>query len=108
MLRSSINRRTLLKTTAMATASVVAAPYIRGAHAAGSLTLGCWDHWVPGANNTATAVVDEWAAREKVEVKIDYLNNLGNKLLLTTAAEAQARSGHDILAMSTWLPLAPG
>src|SRR5712675_33609 len=28
----------------------------------------------------------------------------GNKNLLTIAAEAQARSGHDILAMPTWWP----
>jgi hypothetical protein len=48
--------------------------------------------------------VEEWAAKEKVDVQIDYITSQGNKLLLTIAAEAQARSGHDILAMATWLP----
>src|SRR5262249_15717472 len=32
------------------------------------------------------------------------ITSQGNKILLTIAAEAQARSGHDIMAMSTWLP----
>src|SRR5262249_8002905 len=34
----------------------------------------------------------------------DYITGQGNKLLLTASAEAQAKSGHDILAMSTWSP----
>jgi len=37
-------------------------------------------------------------------VKIDYIPSQGQKNLLTIAAEAQARSGHDILAFPTWLP----
>jgi ABC-type glycerol-3-phosphate transport system substrate-binding protein len=80
------------------------APYIRAAHAAGKLTLGFWDHWVPGANQTCTDLVNEWSAKEKVEVSIDYITSEGNKTLLTIATEAQAKSGHDILAMPTWWP----
>ena len=30
---------------------LVAAPFVRGAHAAGKLSVGFWDHWVPGAND---------------------------------------------------------
>src|ERR1700681_4196951 len=96
-------RRQFLVTTA-ATTALVAMPYVRGSYAAGKLAIGLWDHWVPGANDTSKALVDEWAAKEKVEVLIDYITSQGNKLLLTTAAEAQARSGHDILSMATWLP----
>src|SRR3546814_15588606 len=33
-----------------------------------------------------------------------FRSSQGNKLRLTTAAEALAGSGHDILAFSTWLP----
>ena len=76
-------------------------PFVRGPHAAGKLSIGFWDHWVPGANKTSTALVEEWAAKEKVDVQIDYIPSQGQKLLLTTAAEAQAKSGHDILAFST-------
>jgi len=79
-------------------------PYVRGSHAAGKLSIGFWDHWVPGANDTSRALVEEWAAKEKVDAQIDYITSQGNKLLLTIAAEAQARSGHDILATVTWLP----
>jgi hypothetical protein len=77
---------------------------VRGAYAAGKLTLGLWDHWVPDANKASTDLVNEWAAKEKVEVSIDYITSQGNKLLLTAAAEGQAKSGHDILAMTTWRP----
>src|SRR4249920_408329 len=96
MLKGRMTRRRFLATTAAATA--VAMPYVRGAHAAGKLSMGFWDHWVPGANNTTAALVNEWAEKEKVEVSIDYITSVGNKNLLTIAAEAQARSGHDIFA----------
>jgi ABC-type glycerol-3-phosphate transport system substrate-binding protein len=77
---------------------------VRGAHAAGKLSIGFWDHWVPGANKASTDIVNAWAEKEKVEVQIDYIPSQGNKNLLTIAAEAQAKSGHDILAMPTWWP----
>src|SRR6202045_986998 len=102
MLRSSINRRTLLKTTALATASVVAAPYIRGAHAAGSLTLGCWDHWVPGANNTLTKLCNEWGEKNKVDVHIDFITSQGEKDKLTASAEAQAGTGPESMSHRGW------
>jgi ABC-type glycerol-3-phosphate transport system substrate-binding protein len=98
-----LTRRRFLATTA-ASASVVAMPHVRSAHAAGKLAVGFWDHWVPGANNTAKALIDEWAAKENVDVTVDFIPTQGNKLLLTIAAEAQANAGHDILAMSAWLP----
>ena len=104
MSRKKLSRRQFVAATAMSSAALITAPYIRGAHAAGKLTMGFWDHWVPGANKTSTELVNEWAAKEKVEVTIDYIPSQGNKNLLTIAAEAQAKSGHDILAMPTWWP----
>lgn len=100
------SRRRFIATTAAASAVAVAAPYVRGAHAAGKLNIGYWDHWVPGANDTLTRLTKEWAEKEKVEVTIDYIPSQGNKLLLTIAAEAQAKAGHDILAHPTWEPQA--
>src|SRR6478752_8608704 len=97
----SLKRRHVLAGTA---AVAVSAPFVRGAHAAGKLSMGFWDHWVPGANSATEKAVKEWAEKEKVEVTIDFITSQGNKLLLTTAAEAQAKSGHDILAMNTFLP----
>ena len=72
------------------------------AHAAGSLTIGMWDHWVPGANEVQTAIINEWAEAEKVDVKIDYITSQGNKLMLTLAAEELAKSGHDIMEFTNW------
>src|SRR5437016_3786084 len=66
--------------------------------------MGFWDHWVPDANKASTDLVNEWAEKEKVEVKIDYITSNGRKNEITIAAEAQAKSGHDILAMPTWWP----
>ena len=94
-------RRKFLKTAA-ASAAALAFPYIRTSHAAGSLAVGFWDHWVPGANDTLTKLCNEWAAKEKVDLKIDYITSQGNKLLLTVTSEAQAKSGHDILSLPIW------
>jgi len=104
MLRKKLSRRQFVAATALSSAALITAPYVRGAHAAGKLTMGCWDHWVPDANKAHTALVNEWAAKEKVEVSVDYITTQGNKLFLTIAAQSQAKSGHDILAMPTWWP----
>ena len=104
MLRTRFTRRRLLKKTALATAAAITAPYVRGAHAAGKLSIGFWDHFVPGANDTTRVMCEEWGAKEKVEVSVDYITSTGNKNLLTIAAESQARSGHDILAFPSWQP----
>jgi len=93
-----------LKTAALATTALIAAPYVRGANAAGKISIGFWDHWVPGANKATTDIVNAWAAKEKVEVQIDYIPSQGDKNLITIAAEAQAKSGHDVFAFPTWYP----
>src|SRR5947207_15386076 len=98
MPRSSLSRRNLLKTTAFAAASVVSAPYLRHSYAAGKLTLGVWDHWVPGANTTLTKLCKEGGEKNKGEVTIDYITSQGDKDLLTASAEAQARAAHDIMS----------
>jgi ABC-type glycerol-3-phosphate transport system substrate-binding protein len=81
---------------------LVGAPFVRSANAAGSLTIGLWDHWVPGANEVTAAIIKEWADKEKVDVKVDFITSQGNKLLLTLAAESQAKSGHDIMEFTNW------
>ena len=98
-----LTRRRLIATSAASTA-MVAMPYVRGAHAAGRLSVGLWDHWVPTANAASTALIEEWAAKEKVEVQIDYITTQGNKLLLTEQAQAQSRTGHDVFTFRCWGP----
>jgi len=104
MITRKVGRRRFVAGTAVASAAFVAAPFVRSANAAGKLSVGFWDHWVPGANKAVEALVKEWADKNKVEVSMDFITSQGNKLLLTTAAESQAKSGHDVLAFSTWLP----
>ena len=104
MSRKKLSRRQFVAATALSSAALITAPYIRCAHAAGKLTMGFWDHWVHDANKASTDLVNEWAAKEKVEVSIDYITSNGRKNEITIAAEAQAKSGHDILAMATWWP----
>ncbi len=101
---NKIARRRFVAGTAATSAALVAAPFVRSAYAAGKLSVGFWDHWVPNANNATETLIKEWAEKEKVDVQIDFITTQGNKLLLTGAAEAQAKSGHDILALTSWLP----
>src|SRR3954468_19669656 len=104
MVSKKVRRRRFVASTAAVSTALVAAPFVRGAYAAGKLSLGLWDHWVPGANKATEDVVKAWAEKEKVDVTIDFITSQANKLLLTIAAESQARSGHDVLAFSTWGP----
>ncbi len=103
MRMGKLTRRHFLATTAASTA-LVAMPHVRGCFAAGKLSIGFWDHWVPGANAASKVLVEEWAVKEKVDVQIDYITSQGNKLLLTVMAEVQAKSGHDIITMGVWRP----
>jgi ABC-type glycerol-3-phosphate transport system substrate-binding protein len=102
MTRWTLSRRRFLEGTAAVAAAGPALGRARGAHAAGTLSVGFWDHWVPGANDYLTRLAREWAAKEKVDLRIDYITSQGGKNLLTIEAEAQARSGHDIFAFPTW------
>jgi len=104
MTTRKFTRRRFLKSTAAASATTLAFPYVRTSHAAGKLEVGFWDHWVPGANDVLTKLCKEWAEKEKVDIKIDYIPSQGQKNLLTIAAEAQAKAGHDMLAMPNWQP----
>lgn len=104
MRKHKLTRRKFMATTAAASATMIAAPFVRTANAAGKISIGFWDHWVPGANKVTKALVEEWGAKEKVEVEIDYIPSQGMKNLMTIAAESQAKAGHDILAFPTWEP----
>ena len=82
--------------------AAIAAPYVKDSYAAGSLALGVWDHWVPGANKAFAALCNEWGTKNNVEVRIDFITSQGEKDKLTAAAEAQAGTGHDIMSHRDW------
>jgi ABC-type glycerol-3-phosphate transport system substrate-binding protein len=101
--KRKMTRRRFLATTA-ASSALLAMPFVRGSYAAGKLSVAYWDHWVPGANTAMTEICQAWADKEKVDLTIDYISTQANKLLLTIAVEAQAKSGHDIMDFSSWEP----
>lgn len=57
MARQRLTRRHFVA-GATAASTFVASPFVRSAHAAGKLSIGFWDHWVPGANNASKAIVE--------------------------------------------------
>jgi ABC-type glycerol-3-phosphate transport system substrate-binding protein len=97
--RKFSRRRALALGTATAALPLV---HIRTAGAAGKLSIGFWDHWVPGGNDVMRKQVDLWAAQNKVDVQADFITGNGNKLSMTGAAEAQAKAGHDALTFFNW------
>ena len=96
------NQRRITRRAAMMAGAALPLVHIRTAGAAGKLNLGFWDHWVPATNATMRKQVGEWAEKNKVEVNIDFITSVGQKLILTQQAEYQARKGHDILPVSNW------
>lgn len=103
MTRNHFSRRKILAGAAAAGTTTLAAPFVHTAHAAGSLNVGMWDHWVPGANAVTEQIIKAWAEKEKVDVKIDFITSQGQKLNLTAVAEAQAKAGHDVLYLGSWM-----
>ena len=89
---------------AMLAAGAAALPlvHIRTAGAAGKLAVGFWDHWVPDGNAIMQKQVNAWADKSKVDVQVDFITGNGNKLLMTGVAEAQAKTGHDIMTFLNW------
>ena len=101
-MKNPASRRTFLKIAAGAGAFSLAAPYVKTSHSAGSLSLGIWDHWVPGVNTVLENICAEWGAANGVEVNIDFITSIGNKLLLTAQAETRAKTGHDVYSLPTY------
>ena len=97
-----LTRRAVLRTATAASTIALAVPFVRGANAAGKLSCGFWDHWVPSANEPMRKICQDWADKNHVDLSIDFITSNGDKILLTIAAEAQAKSGHDVLSIPTW------
>src|ERR1051325_11717128 len=89
----TLTRRAILKTAALTppafAAGSLAAPFVSGAYAAGTLKMGAWDHWVPGASQVLEKMVREWAEKEKVDLSFDLITSNGDKDLLTLMAEGR-------------------
>lgn len=85
-----------------AAAATLPLVHIRTSGAAGKLTCAFEDHWVPAGSAKTREQVQAWAESNKVEVTIDFITSVGNKIQMTMAAEAQAGAGHDVMAFDMW------
>jgi ABC-type glycerol-3-phosphate transport system substrate-binding protein len=106
MTKATVSRRSALKAgVGGLAASALGAPYVHGQPRV-TLRCGFWDHWVPAGNGALRELCAEFAQRERVDVQVDFITSVGNQIQLTIAAEAQSKSGHDILSFPTWFPSA--
>jgi ABC-type glycerol-3-phosphate transport system substrate-binding protein len=76
--------------------------HIRTGRAAGKVSIGFWDHWVPECNEVMKKQCDVFAAAHQVEIQADFITSVGSKNLLTIAAEGQAKTGHDVQQLPGW------
>jgi ABC-type glycerol-3-phosphate transport system substrate-binding protein len=107
MSNSGITRRNVLRNGAGVVAmGALSAPMVHAQGTGGRLRCGFWDHWVPAGNGALRELCEEWGTRNRVEVTVDFITSVGNQNLLTINAQAQSRSGHDILSFPTWEPSA--
>src|SRR5665213_469745 len=95
-----LSRRRALQLSAAATALPLV--NIHTASSAGHLSCAFWDHWVPAGNDAMRKVVAVWAEKNHVDVQLDFLSAIGNKIDLTMGAEALAKTGHDVFAFDQW------
>jgi len=72
-------------------AAVAGAPFVRGAYTAGKLGVA-----VLGARRQFDVL------QKLAELTIDFVTSQGDKLMLMGAAEAEARSGHDVIGQPGW------
>jgi len=100
MNKSRLSRRSALKIGAAATALPLV--HIRTGRAAGKISVGFWDHWVPAGNDAMRKQCDAFAKANQVEIQADFITSNGAKNILTMAAEAQAKTGHDIQQFPGW------
>ena len=100
MLNNKVSRRKALKLGAAA--SVLPLVHIRTAGAAGQVSIALWDHWVQQGNGVMKEQIAKFADKNKVEVKADFIGSANGQILMIENAEAQAKAGHDIYALSVW------
>ena len=100
MTKSLATRRKILKFGAAA--SALPWVHVRTAHAAGQVSIFNWDHWVPAGNVEMKRQIAVWADKNKVDVRSDFITSQGNQTLLTVNAEAQAKTGHDVIHLGNF------
>jgi ABC-type glycerol-3-phosphate transport system substrate-binding protein len=96
----NISRRRAL--TLAAASAALPLVHVRTGRAAGKVSIGFWDHWVPEGNDIMKKQCEAFGAAHQVEVQADFITSVGAKNILTMAAEGQAKTGHDIQQFPEW------
>jgi ABC-type glycerol-3-phosphate transport system substrate-binding protein len=103
--RDGMSRRQALRAGAgVFAAGAVAAPMVHAQGTGGTLRCGFWDHWVPAGNGILRELAKEWGDKNRVDVQLDFVTSNGNQILLTINAQAQSRTGYDLMSFPTWEP----
>jgi ABC-type glycerol-3-phosphate transport system substrate-binding protein len=61
----------------------------------GELSILMWSHFVPSHDEWFDKFAEDWGKQVGLEVKIDHINN--TEIVARTAAEIQAKQGHDLI-----------
>ena len=101
--KNNLHRRKFIKGLSAVSGYAIAAPYVKTATSAGKLSLGIWSHWIPGQDDLLENILVSWGEKNGVEIKVDFITSIGNKLLLTAQAESRAKTGHDVFSMGVWM-----
>jgi hypothetical protein len=92
-----LSRRMLLKVAAGAAALPLV--HVRTAGAAGSLSGAFASSFVPGWDDVMRRLIEDWGKMNSVSVRADFLSFVNDQITVTLGAEAQAGSGHDVVAL---------
>ena len=111
MAKKKITRREFIKGVAAGSAAVagaMSAPgVVRKAYAQKpKLSVGMWNHWVPGATDVHKQIVADWAKKNKVDVEVDFIGPSGADIRTIASAEYRGGAGHDMMTFSTWVSTA--
>jgi len=104
---AEVTRRKFVKSIVAGTAAVAGSAALPGVvrkayTAQPKLNVGLWNHWVPGATDVHTALIEEWGKKNNVEVKVDLIGPQCRDIRTIASAESRAGTGHDVMALCTF------
>lgn len=99
---TAMGRRGILRTAGGLALGSLAAPFVRGAGAAGGLSVALWQHPVPGADAAVRRVIADWAEASRIDARVDFIAADADRIRQPARAEARARVGHDLVAHPGW------
>jgi hypothetical protein len=59
---------------------------------------------VPASNDVQKKLMMDWAAKNKVDLSVDFVTSQGNSNTLMAVAESRAKEGHDVFMLGQTYP----